>query len=102
MTPQQIERIQSLPQYQALIRQKTRLNWSLTVAMLVVYYGFVLLIAFSPATLGQSLSGGVTSVGMLAGVGIILFSLTLTGIYVRRSNQHLDPLNEQVKQECGQ
>ena len=102
MTPQQIERIQRLPQYQALVRQKTRLNWSLTAAMLVIYYGFVLLIAFSPATLGQSLSGGVTSVGMLVGVGIILFSLALTGIYVQRSNNHLDPLNEQIKQECGQ
>jgi uncharacterized membrane protein (DUF485 family) len=102
MTSQQLERVQGDPRYQALIRQKTRLNWSLSAAMLVIYYGFVLLVAFAPGVLGQSLSGGATSVGMLAGVGVILLSLALTGIYVYRSNKHLDPLNEQVKQECGQ
>ena len=39
--------------------------------MLVIYFGFVLLVAFSPSTLGQSLSGGVTTVGMLVGVVIV-------------------------------
>ena len=101
MTPQQLERIQRHPDYVALVRHKTRLNWTLTLAMLAIYYGFVLLVAFSPATLGRSLAGGVTSVGMLAGVGIILLSLALTGIYVHRSNNHIDPLNERIKQECA-
>ena len=90
------------PRYQALIRQKTRLNWSLSAAMLVIYYGFVLLVAFAPGVLGQSLNGGVTSVGMLVGVVIILLSFALTGIYVKRTNSVLDPLNDKLKQECGQ
>lgn len=102
MSLQQFEHIQQHPDYLALIRQKTLLNWSLTVAMLVIYYGFVLLVAFSPTTLGQPLAGGVTSVGMLVGVIIVLLSFGLTGIYVYRSNSHIDPLNEQIKQEYGQ
>ncbi|MNE97248.1 hypothetical protein D3C80_1955640 [compost metagenome] len=52
--------------------------------------------------LGRSLNGGVTSVGMLVGVVIILLSFALTGIYVKRTNSVLDPLNDKLKQECGQ
>ncbi|BAN49008.1 DUF485 domain-containing protein [Metapseudomonas resinovorans] len=102
MTPQDLERIRENPDFIQLVRRKQRLTWSLTAAMLVIYYGFVLLVAFAPGVLGQSLSGGVTSVGMLVGVGVILFSFALTGIYVTRTNSVLDPLNDKLKQECGQ
>lgn len=69
--------------------------------MLAIYYGFVLLVAFAPGLLGRSLSGGVTSVGMLVGVVIILLAFGLTGIYVTRTNRVLDPLNDKLKQECA-
>lgn len=102
MNPQDLERIRVNPDFIQLVRRKQRLTWSLTAAMLVIYYGFVLLVAFAPGVLGQSLNGGVTSVGMLVGVVIILLSFALTGIYVKRTNSLLDPLNEKLKQECGQ
>lgn len=99
MTPEQLAAIQANPDYQQLVRQRTWLNWSLTTAMLVIYYGFVLLIAFSPETLGRSLSGGVTSVGMPVGVVVILLSFALTGVYVYRANRAIDPLNDKVCRE---
>ncbi|AYF87104.1 DUF485 domain-containing protein [Pseudomonas sp. JS3066] len=102
MTPQDLDRIRENPDFIQLVRRKQRLTWSLTAAMLVIYYGFVLLVAFAPGVLGQSLNGGVTSVGMLVGVVIILLSFALTGIYVKRTNSVLDPLNDKLKQECGQ
>ena len=101
MTPQDLDRIRENPDFIQLVRRKQRLTWSLTAAMLVIYYGFVLLVAFAPGVLGHSLNGGVTSVGMLVGVAIILLSFALTGIYVKRTNV-LDPLNDKVKQECAQ
>jgi uncharacterized membrane protein (DUF485 family) len=102
MTPQDLDRIRENPDFIQLVRRKQRLTWSLTAAMLVIYYGFVLLVAFAPGVLGQSLNGGVTSVGMLVGVVIILLSFALTGVYVKHTNSVLDPLNDKVKQECGQ
>ena len=102
MTPQEIELIRQHPDFIQLVRRKQKLYWSLSLAMLVIYYGFVLLVAFSPSTLGQSLSGGVTTVGMLVGVLMVLLSFALTGIYVHRANNVLDPLNDKVKQECAQ
>ncbi len=101
MTPQDLDRIRENPDFIQLVRRKQRLTWSLTAAMLVIYYGFVLLVAFAPGVLGQSLNGGVTSVGMLVGVVIILLSFALTGIYVKRTNI-LDPLNDKLKQESDQ
>ncbi|MDH4554500.1 DUF485 domain-containing protein [Pseudomonas sp. BN417] len=102
MTPQDLDRIRQHPDFIQLVRRKQRLTWSLTLAMLVIYYGFVLLVAFAPGVLGQPLNGGVTSVGMLVGVVIVLLSFALTGIYVQRTNSALDPLNDKLKQECGQ
>ena len=101
MTPERIESIVNHPDFQHLVQRKRRLNGSLTLAMLVIYYGFVLLVAFSPSTLGQSLSGGVTTVGMLVGVLMVLLSFALTGVYMHRANRVIDPLNEVVKQECA-
>ena len=64
--------------------------------MLVIYYGFILILAFTPKSLGASLSGGVTTVGMPVGVLIILSAFVLTGIYVGKANTTFDDLNNQI------
>lgn len=99
MNPQDLERIRENPDFIQLVRYKQRLTWSLTLTMLVIYYGFVLLLAFSPATLGQSLNGGVTSVGIPVAIGVILLSFILTALYVYQTNQVLDPLVEKLQKE---
>jgi uncharacterized membrane protein (DUF485 family) len=101
MTPKDVELIRQNPDFIQLVRRKQNLYWSLSLIMLVIYFGFVLLVAFSPSTLGQSLSGGVTSVGMLVGVVIVVLAFALTGFYVYRANNVIDPLNEKLKQECA-
>lgn len=99
MTPQQLDQIIHHPDFIQLVRRKQRLYWSLTLIMLLAYYGFVLLVAFHPTLLGRSLSGGVTSVGMPVGVAMIFLAFALTGFYVYRSNRLLDPLNDKLKRE---
>lgn len=101
MTPQDLELIRQHPDFITLVRRKQKLYWPLSLIMLVIYFGFVLLVAFSPATLGQSLNGGVTTVGMLVGVLIVLLAFALTGFYVYRANHLIDPLNDKLKQECA-
>ena len=99
MQDQTIKHIQQNPKFQELIRKKTRVSWLLSLVMLVIYYGFILMIAFSPATLGQSLSGGVTTVGIPIGIMIILSVFVITGIYVRRANTELDQLTREVVED---
>ena len=95
-----LERLREHPDFLLLVRRKQRLTWSLTATLLLAYYGFVLLVAFAPGLLGRPLAGGKTSVGMLAGVGRVLLSVLLTGLYVHQTNKVLDPLNDRLKQEA--
>jgi uncharacterized membrane protein (DUF485 family) len=94
-----VEKIQNNPNYQKLVSSRSSFAWTLTVIMLVVYYAFILLIAFSPETLGASLSGGMTTVGIPVGLAIIIFSFALTGIYVKRANSEFDDLLKKVKDD---
>ncbi|MBM5573762.1 MULTISPECIES: DUF485 domain-containing protein [Deefgea] len=95
-----IERIQQNPKFQELVRKKSSLSWLLSFVMLAIYYGFILVVAFSPATLGQSLSGGVTTIGIPIGVLIILSAFVITGIYVRRANTEFDQLTREVVEDA--
>ena len=99
MTPQDIEQLQRHPDFIELVNRKQRLTWSLTLVMLGIYYGFVVLMAFYPQVLGSSLSGGVTSLGIVLAVAVIILSFVLTALYVRQSNRVLDPLTEKLLQE---
>lgn len=94
------ERIAADPNYQKLRTQRSSYGWKLTIAMLVVYYGFILLIAFSKDLLAIRLGDGVMTLGIPIGFGVILFTILITGIYVRRANSEFDDLTEKVKREA--
>ena len=80
------------PRYQQLVRRRGRFTWTLTLIMLAAYFGYVALIAFDKPLLARPIGGGVTSLGIPVGVGIILLGILLTGLYVRRANKEFDPL----------
>ncbi|WP_406706519.1 DUF485 domain-containing protein [Sodalis sp.] len=86
------QRIQSNPRFQELVSKRQRFALLLALIMLVLYYGFILLIAFAPDWLGTPLHPG-TSVTL--GIGLIVASFILTGIYVIRANGEFDRLTQQ-------
>jgi uncharacterized membrane protein (DUF485 family) len=94
------ERIERDPNYQALKERRSSFGWTLTFAMLVVYYGFILLIAFSKDVLAVRIGDGVMTWGIPIGFGVIVFTILVTGIYVRRANSEFDDLSEAVKREA--
>lgn len=96
-----VEKIKANPSYVKLITERSSFAWKLTITILVVYYAFILFIAFSPETLGASLSGGLTTVGIPVGIAIIIFAFALTGIYVKRANGEFDDLLQQVKDDVA-
>ena len=95
-----IETIQSNPAYQQLRRKRNRLGLALTVLMLVVYYGYVALIAFDKEFLARPIGAGVTTLGIPIGMGVIIFSVIITGLYVRRANTEFDATNEAIIKEA--
>ncbi len=94
-----VEVVKNSPSYKELVAKRSAFGVKLAVIMLVMYYAFILVIAFDKKLLGISLSGGVTTVGIPVGIGIIVFSFILTGIYTKRANSEFDELSEKVKEE---
>ncbi len=73
----------------ALAAAQWRLALGLTAAMLVVYLGFILLVAFAKPLLGTLLVPGL-SLGTLLGALVIVTAWSLIWIYVRWANGHYD------------
>lgn len=96
-----LERIATDPDYIALVGRRGRFTLTLTVTMLVIYFGFILIIAFNKSALAVPIGSGVTSIGILVGLGVILFAIGLTGLYVRRANRDYDALIERLTRDHG-
>jgi uncharacterized membrane protein (DUF485 family) len=89
-------RIASHPKYQELKAKRTAFGWWLSLAGMIAYYGFILLVAFNKPLLAQKLGTGVTTVGMPLGVAVIVFTIIITWVYVRRANSEFDMLTEEI------
>lgn len=93
-----VEKIKNDPNYQKLVKEKLGFSIKLSIAMLVVYFAFILTIAFDPKLLGTPLSAGsVTTIGIPVGIFVIIFAFVLTGIYTKKANEEFDDLTNQVK-----
>jgi len=99
MTQEMINEIKNNPNYKALTSKRSSLAWTLSIIMCVIYYAFILTIAFDPSILGQKLSDGVTTVGIPVGIFIIVSSFLLTGVYVNKANGEFDTLNNNLKKD---
>jgi uncharacterized membrane protein (DUF485 family) len=96
MTDPVVARIQANPKYRELKSKRNSFGWTLAILMLVVYYGYIALIAFNKPFLATPLGAGVTTLGVPLGMGVIVFTIVITGIYVRRANSEFDALTKQI------
>ncbi|MBQ0930218.1 DUF485 domain-containing protein [Ideonella sp. 4Y11] len=99
MTDPVVARIQANPKYRELKSKRNSFGWLLAILMLVVYYGYIALIAFNKPFLATPLGAGVTTLGVPLGMGVIIFTIVITGIYVRRANSEFDALTKQILEE---
>lgn len=100
MTDPVVERIQRDPKYQKLTSTRNRFGWTLAILMLVVYYGYIGLIAFDKEFLAKPMGAGVTTIGIPIGMAVIVFSIVITGLYVRRANGEFDRLTREIIEEA--
>lgn len=90
-----LSRIQSDPNYKTLVSERTRFGWILAILTLVLYYGYIAIVAFSPATIATKVFGVIT-IGLILGAGLIVASILLTGLYVLRANSRYDQLTQAI------
>ena len=84
-----VQRIAGPSKYQELKAKRTRFGWSLTATMMVVYYGFVLLVAFDKPFLAKRVGQGVMTMGIPIGFGVIVFTIVITADYVQARKRRI-------------
>jgi uncharacterized membrane protein (DUF485 family) len=94
----ELERIAAEHQHDldALAARRLKVGAMLTIAMLVIYFGFILLIAFNKSALGELIADGL-SWGMVLGVLVIFATWVLTWIYVGWANRSYEPEIQRLK-----
>jgi uncharacterized membrane protein (DUF485 family) len=93
-------RIRANPKFHEFVSLRSRYSIIMSIIGAVAYYGFILLVAYDKEFLAQKLGGGVTSIGIPIGVGVIVFTIVITWIYVRRANSEFDETNAEIIKEA--
>ena len=99
MEKELVDRIKANPNYQKLVSTRSSYGWTLTAIMIVVFYGFILLVAFNKELLSTRVGSGVMTWGIPIGLFVIVFTVILTGIYVARANGQFDELTAKIRDE---
>ncbi|MCF7985615.1 MAG: DUF485 domain-containing protein [Thiohalocapsa sp.] len=100
MEQSSVDAIKAHPRYRELVQSRRRFALTLTGIVLVIYYGFILTIAFAPSLLGTPVAAGaVTTIGIPIGILIIVSAFLLTGIYVIRANGRFDALTKALQED---
>jgi uncharacterized membrane protein (DUF485 family) len=82
--------------FKSLVRKRWMVSIGLTIVMLGAYFGFLLMVAYNKALFGALITPGL-SVGLLAGLGILVLAWALTGVYVNWANHTYDAEVEKIK-----
>ncbi len=82
----------------ALGRARHRVAVRLTTLVIVVYFGFIALIAFDKPLMGRELTPGL-SIGILLGALVILGCWVSTWLYIRWANRVYDPELDAIRRE---
>lgn len=96
-----VQRVKNDPNYQKLVRTRSRYGWMLALSVMVVYYGFTALNAWDKAFMASKIGNGVMSWGVPLGLFVILFTVAVTAIYVRRANREFDALTDAIHQNAA-
>ena len=101
MTDPIVAKIEANPKYHELRRKRGTFGWTLPALMMIVYYGYIALIAFNKPFLSQPIGSGVTTIGIPIGLGVIVFTILITGLYVRRANSEYDRLTAEILKDAA-
>ncbi len=94
-------KIRSNPKYLEFVGVRSRYSIIMSIIGALAYYGFILLVAYDKAFLATKIGEGYTmSIGIPIGFGVIVFTIIITWIYVRRANSEFDETNAEIIREA--
>jgi uncharacterized membrane protein (DUF485 family) len=89
------EAIERSPEFQELVRKRRSFVIPCTIFFLAWYMGFILLTAYAPDFMGESVYEGLT-VGYCLALTQFLMVVVLGIWYLRKSDREFDPLAERA------
>lgn len=98
MDQKSVRAISENPTYQHLVKTRSRYAWTLTAILMVVFYGYIYLVAFHREIMAQRIGEGVMTLSIPLGLGVIVFTVLITGVYVRKANADFDKWTREVKE----
>jgi uncharacterized membrane protein (DUF485 family) len=97
-----VARIEKNPKFLQFVNMRNNYSYVLSVLMLIAYFGYILLVAFNKPFLATKVAAGATmSVGIPLGLGVLVFTIVITAIYVRRANSEFDDIKDEIVREAS-
>lgn len=89
-------RVNSNPKFHELVKRRNRFASLLSILMVIIYFTFILVLAFAKDLLGLPIGHSIITWGIPIGIGVIVSAFVLTGIYVHRANNEFDRLTREI------
>ncbi len=99
MNDELVERIESNPKYQELVSKRTSLGVKLGVFVLVLFYSYILTIAFNKQLLATKIGDSMTTIGFPIALAILVISFLTTLIYVKKANTEFEELTNEIRKD---
>jgi len=99
MKDELVKKIEEHPKYKELVSKRTSFSIKLGVFVLVMFYAFILTIAFNKEVLATKIGDGLTTVAFPIALAILIISFITTLIYVKRANGEFEDLTNEIKKD---
>ncbi|MAD41648.1 MAG: hypothetical protein CL623_04565 [Arcobacter sp.] len=99
MKDELVDRIENNPKYQELVSKRNSFGIKLGVFVLVMFYAFILTIAFNKEILATKIGDGLTTIAFPIALAILVISFITTLIYVKRANGEFEDLTNEIKKD---
>ena len=99
MNDELVDRIESNPKYIELISKRNSLGIKLGIFVLVMFYAYIVIIAFNKEILSAKIGDGVTTIAFPIALAILVLSFITTLIYVRKANGEFEDLTNEIKKD---
>lgn len=97
LTDSQVQAILNNPDFQYMVRKKSSMSNIFSILTVVMYATYMLMLGFNPKFFATPVSeGSVTTIGIYLGLAVIIFSIILTAIYVKKANGEYDAMTNKV------
>ncbi|RXJ90320.1 hypothetical protein CRV01_03945 [Arcobacter sp. CECT 8983] len=99
MKDELVERIENNPKYDELVSKKNSLGIKLGIFVLVMFYAYILTIAFNKEILATKIGDGVTTIAFPIALAILIISFLTTLVYVKKANGEFEDLINDIKDD---